>query len=76
MLTEIELTPTAALDKQWQPAARFTDGSIRDRAAVSPAVARLLFQASSGSARRFANECFHDLGALRPDDFYGDDPTV
>ena len=38
-----------AADEQRQPAARLTDGSIRDRAAVSPAVARLLFQASTGS---------------------------
>jgi hypothetical protein len=34
---------SAAADER-QPAARLTDGSIRDRAAVSPAVARPLFQ--------------------------------
>jgi hypothetical protein len=32
-------------DEQRGPVARLADGSIRDRAAVSPAVARLLFQA-------------------------------
>jgi hypothetical protein len=42
---------TCELDEQRQPAARLTDGSIRDRAAVSPAVARLLLQAWSSSTQ-------------------------
>ena len=43
--THADLERTDGLDEQRQPAAWLTDGSIRDRAAVSPAVARLLFQA-------------------------------
>ena len=42
MLAGLQLTPTAPLDDQRQPAARMTDGSIRHRAPVSAAVARLL----------------------------------
>ena len=49
MLAGFQLTPTAPVDDQRRPAARMTDGSIRSRAAVSPAVARLLVQASGSS---------------------------
>ena len=56
------VSQTAALDEQQQPAARLTDGSIRDRAAVSPAVARLLFQASRSSSPAF---CWRRANRLR-----------
>jgi hypothetical protein len=56
------VSQTAALDEQQQAAARLTDGSIRDRAAVSPAVARLLFQASRSSSPAF---CWRRANRLR-----------
>ena len=41
--------PRAAPDEERQPAARLTDDSIRDRPAVSPAVARLLLSDKTSS---------------------------
>jgi hypothetical protein len=41
----VPASKTTAVDEQRQPAAGLTNGSICDRAAVSPPVARLLLQA-------------------------------
>jgi hypothetical protein len=48
--TLVDAHLAAGADEQRQPAARLTDGSSRDRAIVSAAVAGLLFQAWSTSA--------------------------
>ena len=50
VLAGFQLTATAAVDDQRQPAARMTHGSIGHRAAVSAAVARLLPSDNLGSA--------------------------